>query len=160
HREGHVAERRQRALHVRRELADRVCGVRRLLGPGWFDPVRVDLGHRLLLEVCTRLSMRKSARTVPDLPPAGARAYTVVRVSVSTLTEWLRERDDAALARLLGARPDLATPIPADTSVLATRAGSRASVARAAESLDTFTLTVLDALLLRDADTRTVTLAE
>ncbi len=104
--------------------------------------------------------MRKSARTVPDLAPAGARAYTVVRVSVSTLTEWLRERDDAALARLLGARPDLATPIPADTSVLATRAGSRASVARAAESLDTFTLTVLDALLLCDADTRAVTLAE
>ncbi|NRN69861.1 putative RNA methylase [Kibdelosporangium sp. 4NS15] len=84
----------------------------------------------------------------------------MVRVSVSTLTEWLRERDDAALARLLGARPDLATPIPADTSVLATRAGSRASVARAAESLDTFTLTVLDALLLCDADTRPVTLAE
>ncbi|ONI78997.1 DNA-binding protein [Actinosynnema sp. ALI-1.44] len=81
-------------------------------------------------------------------------------MSVSTLTEWLRERDDAALARLLGARPDLATPIPADTSVLATRAGSRASVARAAESLDTFTLAVLDALLLCDADTRTVALAD
>nr|CTQ94626.1 probable DNA-binding protein [Kibdelosporangium sp. MJ126-NF4] len=84
----------------------------------------------------------------------------MVRVSVSTLTEWLRERDDAALARLLGERPDLATPIPADTSVLATRAGSRASVARAAEALDTFTLTVLDALLLCDADTRPVTLAD
>lgn len=104
--------------------------------------------------------MRKSARTVPDLARTGARAYTVVKVSVSTLTEWLRERDDAALTRLLGARPDLATPVPADTSVLATRAGSRASVVRAAESLDTFTLTVLDGLLLCDADTRPVTLAE
>jgi hypothetical protein len=81
-------------------------------------------------------------------------------VRVSTLTEWLRERDDAALARLLGTRPDLATPIPADTTVLATRAGSRASVARACESLDTFTLTVLDALLLCDADTRAVRLSE
>jgi Helicase conserved C-terminal domain len=81
-------------------------------------------------------------------------------VRVSTLTEWLRDRDDAALARLLGRRPDLATPIPADTSVLATRAASRASVARACESLDTFTLTVLDALLLCDGDTRTVELAE
>jgi hypothetical protein len=81
-------------------------------------------------------------------------------VRVSTLTEWLRARDDGALARLLGARPDLATPIPADTTVLATRAGSRASVARACESLDTFTLTVLDALLLCDADTRAVTLPE
>ncbi|MET0238166.1 MAG: helicase-associated domain-containing protein [Kibdelosporangium sp.] len=81
-------------------------------------------------------------------------------VRVSTLTEWLRARDDGALARLLGARPDLATPIPADTTVLATRAGSRASVARSCESLDTFTLTVLDALLLCDADTRTVALPE
>ncbi|GAB3869964.1 hypothetical protein GCM10029964_003410 [Kibdelosporangium lantanae] len=77
-----------------------------------------------------------------------------------TLTEWLRGRDDAALARLLAARPDLATPVPADTTVLATRAGSRASVARAAEGLDTFTLAVLDALLLCDADTRTVDIAE
>ncbi|TCO58115.1 XPB/Ssl2-like helicase family protein [Actinocrispum wychmicini] len=80
----------------------------------------------------------------------------MVRVSGFTLTEWLRDRDDAQLARLLGARPDLATPVPADTTVLATRAGSRASVARAAEGLDTFTLAVLDALLLCDADTRTV----
>jgi hypothetical protein len=81
-------------------------------------------------------------------------------VSSSTLTEWLRAQDDAALARLLGARPDLATPAPADTTVLASRAGSRASVARACESLDTFALTVLDALLLRDADTRPVALPE
>jgi hypothetical protein len=84
----------------------------------------------------------------------------VVSVSGSTLTEWLRERDDAALARLLSARPDLATPVPSDTTVLAARAGSRASVARAAEALDTFTLTVLDALLLCDADSRPVTMAE
>jgi hypothetical protein len=84
----------------------------------------------------------------------------VVRVSGFTLTEWLRDRDDAALARLLTARPDLATPVPADTTVLATRAGSRASVARATEGLDTFTLAVLDALLLCDADTRTVSVDE
>jgi XPB/Ssl2-like helicase family protein len=84
----------------------------------------------------------------------------VVRVSGFTLTEWLRDRDDPALARLLTARPDLATPVPADTTVLATRAGSRASVVRAAEGLDTFTLAVLDALLLCDADTRTVGIDE
>jgi hypothetical protein len=84
----------------------------------------------------------------------------VVRVSGFTLTEWLRDRDDAALARLLAARPDLATPVPADTTVLATRAGSRASVARAAEGLDTFTLAVLDALLLCDADSRPVGIGE
>ncbi|HET9143185.1 MAG TPA: DNA-binding protein, partial [Actinophytocola sp.] len=70
----------------------------------------------------------------------------------STLTQWLREQDDAALVELLRARPDLATPPPPDSSVLAARAGARASVARAAEGLDTFLLTVLDALLLADAD--------
>lgn len=69
-----------------------------------------------------------------------------------TLTEWLRAQDDETLARLLRARPDLATPPPADTAVLAGRAGTRASVARAAEGLDTFTLAVLDASILADAD--------
>ncbi|EWC58726.1 putative DNA-binding protein [Actinokineospora spheciospongiae] len=76
----------------------------------------------------------------------------MVRVSGPTLTDWLRARDDETLAAVLRARPDLATPRPADTAVLATRAGSRASVARAAEGLDTFTLAVLDALLAADAD--------
>jgi hypothetical protein len=69
-----------------------------------------------------------------------------------TLTDWLRAQDDQILADLLRARPDLATPPPADMAVLAARAGSRASVARAAEGLDTFTLAVLDALVLADAD--------
>jgi len=40
-------------------------------------------------------------------------------VSAPTLTDWLRARDDTALAALLAHRPDLATPVPADTSVLA-----------------------------------------
>ncbi|WP_104477550.1 helicase-associated domain-containing protein [Actinokineospora auranticolor] len=73
-------------------------------------------------------------------------------MSGTTLTDWLRTQDDAYLAAVLRARPDLATPRPADTSVLATRAASRASVARAAEGLDTFTLVVLDALLALGAD--------
>lgn len=68
------------------------------------------------------------------------------------LTDWLRGQDDQLLAGLLRARPDLATPPPADMAVLAARAGSRASVTRAAEGLDTFTLAVLDALLVADAD--------
>ncbi len=79
-------------------------------------------------------------------------AYTVVGMSGTTLAEWLRAQDDAALVALLRARPDLATPPPADTTVLATRIGSRASVARACEDLDTLTLTVLEALLVLDAD--------
>jgi hypothetical protein len=64
----------------------------------------------------------------------------------------LREQDDQLLADLLRARPDLATPPPADSTVLAARAGARASVVRAAEGLDTFTLAVLDALVVADAD--------
>jgi len=76
----------------------------------------------------------------------------VVRVSSTTLTDWLRARDEEALVAMLRARPDLATPRPADTAVLATRAATRASVARAAEGLDTFTLAVLDALLAAGAD--------
>jgi hypothetical protein len=69
-----------------------------------------------------------------------------------TLIDWLRAQDDATLAALLLARPDLATPPPPDMAVLAARAATRASVTRAAESLDTFTLAVLDALIVADAD--------
>ncbi|MFI9010391.1 helicase-associated domain-containing protein [Actinosynnema sp. NPDC053489] len=77
-------------------------------------------------------------------------------MSGTTLAEWLRAQDDSALVALLRARPDLATPPPADTTVLATRIGSRASVARACEDLDTLTLTVLEALLVLDADVHPV----
>jgi len=74
-----------------------------------------------------------------------------------TLIDWLRGQDDHTLAALLVARPDLATPPPSDTAVLAARAATRASVTRAAESLDTFTLAVLDALIVADADRAPVT---
>jgi hypothetical protein len=83
--------------------------------------------------------------------------YTVVGVSATSLLDWLRARDDEALVALLRARPDLATPPPADLTVLAARAGTRASVSRACEDLDSFTLTVLDALVLLDADRRAAT---
>lgn len=76
----------------------------------------------------------------------------MVRVPGPTLIDWLRAQDDHTLAALLVARPDLATPPPADTGVLAARAATRASVTRAAEGLDTFTLAVLDALVVADAD--------
>jgi hypothetical protein len=69
-----------------------------------------------------------------------------------TLIDWLRAQDDHTLAALLSARPDLATPPPPDSAVLAARAATRASVSRAAEALDTFTLAVLDALVVADAD--------
>ncbi|GAA2622543.1 helicase-associated domain-containing protein [Streptomyces axinellae] len=63
-----------------------------------------------------------------------------------TLAEDLRGRDDAALAALLRVRPDLLSPVPGDLTQLATRAGTRASVVRALERLDQFTLQTAEAL--------------
>jgi hypothetical protein len=68
------------------------------------------------------------------------------------LVDWLRARDDDTLADLLRLRPDLAVPPPADLTVLATRAGVRASVHRACDDLDTVTLHVVEALVVADAD--------
>lgn len=73
-----------------------------------------------------------------------------------SLAEWLRERSDDELVALLRARPDLATPPPADTSVLATRISVRSSVARACEDLDSFALSTLEALVLLGADSAPV----
>ncbi|MGH3942821.1 MAG: helicase-associated domain-containing protein [Pseudonocardiaceae bacterium] len=72
------------------------------------------------------------------------------------LAQWLRGLDDDALAALLNTRPDLAVPPPADSAVLATRAGIPASVARACEDLDRFTLAVLTALVVAGADSAPV----
>ncbi|HET6291154.1 MAG TPA: DNA-binding protein, partial [Amycolatopsis sp.] len=77
-----------------------------------------------------------------------------------SLADWLRQESDDALAALLRTRRDLSTPPPSDTIVLATRAGTPGSVARACEDLDTFTLSVLDALLLAGADTDPAPAAE
>ncbi|MFG2574661.1 helicase-associated domain-containing protein [Streptomyces sp. NPDC048481] len=63
-----------------------------------------------------------------------------------SLAEALRARDDASLAALLRARPDLITPVPTDLTQLATRAGTRASVVRALERLDAFALQTAEAL--------------
>ncbi|MFH8929064.1 helicase C-terminal domain-containing protein [Streptomyces pristinaespiralis] len=66
--------------------------------------------------------------------------------SPRTLAEALRARDDEELAALLRARPDLLSPVPNDVTQLATRAGTRASVVRALERLDRFTLQTAEAL--------------
>src|SRR3954468_22963231 len=64
-----------------------------------------------------------------------------------TLADQLRAWSDSELADLLTERPDLATPAPQDTSQLASRAGTRASVLRAVDQLTFLELTVLDALI-------------
>ena len=76
------------------------------------------------------------------------------------LVDWLRAQDDDTLADLLRLRPDLAVPPPADLTVLATRAGIRASVHRACDDLDTVALHVVEALVVADADTAPVALEE
>ena len=63
-----------------------------------------------------------------------------------TLADDLRARDDASLAELLRARPDLLSPVPNDLTQLATRAGTRASVVRAVERLDRFALQTAEAI--------------
>ena len=64
-----------------------------------------------------------------------------------TLADQLRGWSDAEVARLLAARPDLASPAPQDSSQLASRLGTRASVLRAVDQLTQLELTVLDAVL-------------
>ncbi len=63
-----------------------------------------------------------------------------------TLAEDLRARGDEAVAALLRARPDLLSPVPNDLTQLATRAGTRASVVRALDHLDRFTVQTAEAL--------------
>lgn len=77
-----------------------------------------------------------------------------------SLAAWLTRATDADLVALLTLRPDLALPPPADSGVLAARAGLRASVARCADDLDTFVLTVWEALVLAGADSRGVSQPE
>ncbi|MFF8412740.1 helicase-associated domain-containing protein [Streptomyces omiyaensis] len=77
---------------------------------------------------------------VPEGRPSGTAG------SPRTLAEALRARGDDGLAALLRARPDLLGPVPNDVTQLATRAGTRASVVRALERLDRFSLQVAETL--------------
>ncbi|MEU2657828.1 helicase C-terminal domain-containing protein [Streptomyces sp. NPDC007325] len=77
---------------------------------------------------------------VPEGRPSGTAA------GPRTLAEALRARGDDGLAALLRARPDLLGPVPNDLTQLATRAGTRASVVRALERLDRFSLQVAQTL--------------
>jgi hypothetical protein len=68
------------------------------------------------------------------------------RPAPRSLADDLRARSDDELVALLLDRPDLAHPVPGDTTSLAARASTRASVQRALDALDTPTLEALTAL--------------
>ncbi len=65
-----------------------------------------------------------------------------------SLADDIRSRTDEQLTALVLSRPDLARPAPSDLTSLAARAGTRASVQRAVESLDLGHLQVLEAVVV------------
>lgn len=75
-----------------------------------------------------------------------------------TLAEELRGRSDDQLARLFAARPDVATPAPADMTQVASRSAAPASVGWVLDRLDAGHLAVLAALAELPAPTPLATL--
>ena len=83
--------------------------------------------------------------TAPSPGPAPAPAVTA-----RSLADDLRSRTPEQLTELLLSRSDLAHPPPTDTTDLALRAGSAASVGRALDRLDAGALAVLEVLAASD----------
>lgn len=75
---------------------------------------------------------------------------TLAADTPATLTDWLRRRTVDDLARLMRRRPDLAAPAPPDLPTLANRISVRSSISRALDTLDAFTLRVLEAVVLTE----------
>jgi hypothetical protein len=78
--------------------------------------------------------------------PGSYRGAMATRAPARSLADDLRARDDAALARLLAARPDLAAPAAADLTSLAARCATRASVQRALDRLPAPELQLVEVL--------------
>src|SRR5271155_1282643 len=76
------------------------------------------------------------------------------------LGSWLAELPDDRLIRLLELRPDLAQPPPGSIAALAARAQARQSLKAASDELDFLRLSVIDALLVLQADTASVPVAK
>ncbi|MFJ5553528.1 helicase-associated domain-containing protein [Streptomyces sp. NPDC093225] len=91
-------------------------------------------------------NVSESAHPTTDPQRPGSAAAPPAGAAPRSLAEALRAGDDASLAALLRARPDLLNPVPHDLTQLATRAGTRASVVRALERLDRFALQTAEAL--------------
>ena len=75
----------------------------------------------------------------------------------TAFADQLRSLSDDALGALIQLRPDLVVPVPSDVSALAVRAQSRGSVARCLDTLDEFTLAVLDAARLSRSEQTAMT---
>ncbi len=112
-------------------------------------------------------STREAADSWRGRPVRHAAALALIVVRMPTrpaaprsLADDLRARDDAQLVVLLRARPDLATPVPADVTSLAARATTRASVQRALDGVDAFTLQVVDGLAVLPEPTSRTRLAK
>lgn len=89
----------------------------------------------------------------------GRRPARTLAAAPRSLAEDLRARDDAAIAALLAARPDLVHPVPADLGALATRATTGPSTARVLDRLDVFALQVTTALAALGEGASTAALA-
>ncbi|MEZ0383856.1 helicase-associated domain-containing protein [Mycobacterium sp. pW045] len=76
------------------------------------------------------------------------------------LGSWLADLPDEGLIRLLELRPDLAQPPPGSIAALAARAQARQSMRAATDELDFLRLALIDALLVLEADTAAVPVAD
>lgn len=72
--------------------------------------------------------------------------------SPRSLADDLRGRDDAAIAHLLRARPDLLHPVPPDLTALASRATAGPSLSRCLDTLDALHLHVLRIVAARSSE--------